>query len=108
MIVFGAIGFVKSGKEKTGAQVPVADQVKAAGEALSETEAAEVERVYAQYQVYQNYILNLGQFSSVYNSDKKMKIVKYYIVSSMKNVETLFSNMALSQTPHIWRSLIRQ
>jgi hypothetical protein len=69
-------------------------------ESLSKSEALEVENVLYEYQIFQNYIADLGRFSSVFlnteKDDGKIMMVKYYIVTRLKYSNSLYTEMAIS------------
>lgn len=67
---------------------------------LSDVDALEVENAVQDYQIYQNYIKDLGRFSSVFQDadkrDGEMMIAKYYIVSRLKYCSSIYTDMAIS------------
>lgn len=99
MLLLGFVG-IKVINENNLANVPDAEKIAFLRENLSEAEAVEVERVVEQYQVCQNNLAGISRSSLIQQSvdlnSKKIKVLKYYVVSDIKNINSFFTDMALS------------
>lgn len=77
--------------------------------ALSEPEAMEVENTYHEYQIFQNYLKDLGRFSAVFlnteNNDGKIMIAEYNIISRLKNCNIIYTDIAI--TPEDYQTIYK-
>lgn len=100
-VLLGLYGYKKARSKALEDTVVTMDQVDALRGAFSEAEALEVENTYSQYQIYQNYIKNLGEFSHIFRDTKQnggeILMLKYYLVSRLKYGSSFYTEMALSQ-----------
>ena len=96
VLACAVVSLVRPKEEAPAADKPAAFYSKN----LSAEEALEVENTHKEYRIFQNYISDLGRFSTVFpdseNTDGKILIAKYDIVSRLDSPTTYYTDLAVS------------